>query len=380
MHFQNKAKKRSNNSLYHIPYQMQSRLYFFLCLLNLKFFSLSLKRDLDHGDDEQSKFMFNDWVSSQDCAWIMEGGKALHEQRAFCDRVLDGKVLWDECKKICEEMSNKNLQVQSVSTSPLQSVSTSHSLHPINNDLSIRTLQSNSQPSASTSSQHTTDDLSRGPRGESTTIPSNFLTSSPSLSPSQLRFVNPIQSPSLDPSTNPTLNLHLDPSTSSSDFPIQSPSEKPKNDPSANPTQSPTLTPPNLVIIYTDEHNYRTLGSYRKILNKTQAFIWGDDVELETPNIDSIANEGALFTNMFTASPLCTPARASFLSGMYPSPTGAWENKRSLHENVTTFAQVLNDAGWETGYMGKWHLGGPARPGWASSNDNVFGFSSAKYL
>ena len=51
---------------------------------------------------------------------------------------------------------------------------------------------------------------------------------------------------------------------------------------------------PNLIIIHTDEHNFRTLGCYRDILTEDQAFIWGKGVAVETPNIDRIADEGTL--------------------------------------------------------------------------------------
>jgi len=66
---------------------------------------------------------------------------------------------------------------------------------------------------------------------------------------------------------------------------------------------------PNLVIIYTDEHNFRTIGAYRDLYEKKYAEIWGEGVVVETPNLDRLANEGAIFTNMYTVAPLCTPSR-----------------------------------------------------------------------
>ena len=57
---------------------------------------------------------------------------------------------------------------------------------------------------------------------------------------------------------------------------------------------SPTLPRPNLLIIHTDEHNFRTLGCYRALLPTNQAYVWGDGVAVETPNIDWLAQHGSL--------------------------------------------------------------------------------------
>ena len=73
---------------------------------------------------------------------------------------------------------------------------------------------------------------------------------------------------------------------------------------------------PNLLIIMTDEHNIRTLGCYRELMDESQAFVWGNGVKVDTPNIDRLASQGALLTNYNVASPTCTPSRASFFSGV----------------------------------------------------------------
>ena len=62
---------------------------------------------------------------------------------------------------------------------------------------------------------------------------------------------------------------------------------------------------PNLLIIHTDEHNFRTLGCYRDTLSADQAFVWGKGVKVETPHIDSLARDGALCTSYYAASPVC---------------------------------------------------------------------------
>ena len=74
---------------------------------------------------------------------------------------------------------------------------------------------------------------------------------------------------------------------------------------------------PNLLIIQTDEHNFRTLGCYREQLSHDQAFVWGDGNNVETPNIDFLAEYGVLFTKFYAATPVCSPSRGSLISGSW---------------------------------------------------------------
>ena len=115
---------------------------------------------------------------------------------------------------------------------------------------------------------------------------------------------------------------------------------------------------PNLLIIHTDEHNFRTLGCYREQLPPEQAFAWGPGNCVETPNIDSIAHEGALCNNYYASSPVCTPSRASFLTGLHPQATGAPKNGEHLRQDIPTLGTILRDNGYSTSYVGKWHLDG----------------------
>ena len=125
---------------------------------------------------------------------------------------------------------------------------------------------------------------------------------------------------------------------------------------------APLPSKPNVLILHTDEHNFRTLGCYRALLAKEEAFVWGDGVAVATPNIDSLARRGALCDRFYAASPVCTPSRASFVTGRYPQNTGAPINDRPMRDDVVTFAEVLRRNGYATGYAGKWHVDGPARP------------------
>jgi N-acetylglucosamine-6-sulfatase len=93
----------------------------------------------------------------------------------------------------------------------------------------------------------------------------------------------------------------------------------------------------------------------------------------ETPNIDRLAREGVTFQNAFVTTPLCSPSRASFLTGLYAHAHGMKDNRARDAEShkLMTFPRMLHDAGYETGFVGKFHMGNDAspRPGfdyWAS--------------
>ncbi len=133
-------------------------------------------------------------------------------------------------------------------------------------------------------------------------------------------------------------------------------------------------------MILTDEHNLRTLGCYRDHLQGEQAYVWGEGIKVDTPHLDRLAAEGALFTNYYTVAPLCTPSRASFMTGLYPPKTGGSSvNHGRMDDNMITFAQVLQEQrGYFTGYFGKWHLNGEDKPGWGN-DERKFGFMDTTY-
>ncbi len=142
--------------------------------------------------------------------------------------------------------------------------------------------------------------------------------------------------------------------------------------------QSNSKDKPNLIIIHTDEHNFRTLGSYRNTLSDEQAFMWGKETIVETPNIDKIAQEGALCTNWYATSPVCTPSRASMITGLYPIATGSPVNNMPLNDDIITFGHILKENGYATSYVGKWHLDGDEKPGFTP--ERKFGFDDNKYM
>ena len=116
--------------------------------------------------------------------------------------------------------------------------------------------------------------------------------------------------------------------------------------------------PMNLVIIQTDEHHFGTLGCY------------GGEI-VGTPNIDWIAEQGVTCTSFYATTPVCSPSRASFISGRYPQKTPVVTNNIPLADSVITFAEVLRRRGYATGFAGKWHAKMPR--GWkATDHFDVF--------
>ena len=107
-------------------------------------------------------------------------------------------------------------------------------------------------------------------------------------------------------------------------------------------------TRPNILFIFADQLRSMELGCYG-----------GDQVH--TPNIDRLAEEGAVFTRAFSTYPVCSPFRAMLMSGNFPMKNGMVLNDHFLRNPTPFFAEVCRDEGYRTGYMGKWHLDGHGR-------------------
>ena len=118
----------------------------------------------------------------------------------------------------------------------------------------------------------------------------------------------------------------------------------------------------NLIFIITDNQSPWTLGCY------------GNE-DILTPNIDRLASEGIRFTNAFCSNPVCSPNRATLLTGLMPSQHGVhnWlgtekpDAQMGSHayctiREFTTLPQVLADTGYDCGMSGKWHLGDSLHP------------------
>ena len=90
---------------------------------------------------------------------------------------------------------------------------------------------------------------------------------------------------------------------------------------------------------------------------------WDTVNEELTPNLMKLADEGVLFENSFTCKPVCGPARSCLQSGVYPTETGCYTNAIALPRDITPLAEYFNNAGYQTAYIGKWHLGSDKFPG-----------------
>ena len=217
------------------------------------------------------------------------------------------------------------------------------------------------------------------PSSNPSDTPTNEPTVSPSISSGPTSAPSTSSAPSSSPSDTPTMTPTFSPSASMK--PSSNPSDTPSKTPSTSPSDTPTPEKkPNLIFIITDEHNFRTLGCYRRYMDSigNPDIVWGDGNYVYTPNIDKLAAEGAMFSNFYAVTPLCTPSRASFMSGLHPAFTGESNNNHgSMDGDIPTFASVLRDQGYFTSYFGKWHLGGEAKPGWYDLRDN--GFTNTRF-
>ncbi len=136
---------------------------------------------------------------------------------------------------------------------------------------------------------------------------------------------------------------------------------------------------PNLVYVFADQLRADALG-------------YAGNKEAITPHLDRFAAQSLSFTNAVSVMPVCAAHRASLLTGKYPSSTGMVINEVNMNPNHRTIAHVLSEAGYKTGYFGKWHLlddynraalRGPQRLGfdgfWAGYNFNHASFNEYYY-
>ena len=100
---------------------------------------------------------------------------------------------------------------------------------------------------------------------------------------------------------------------------------------------------PNVLVFFTDQQRWDTTGLH------------GNPLDL-TPNLDRMARRGTHLFHAFTPQPLCGPARSIMQTGLYPTVTGCYRNWISLPAGAKTLAHYFGEAGYATGYIGKWHL------------------------
>ena len=116
---------------------------------------------------------------------------------------------------------------------------------------------------------------------------------------------------------------------------------------------------PNFIFVIADDHRWDAMGAVQKEHGEKGRYPW-----FESPSMDRLAAEGVRFRNAFITHSICSPGRAGFLTGQYTHVNGVMDNNTPFPENSVTHATLLRDAGYQTAYFGKWHMGDQKeRPG-----------------
>lgn len=118
---------------------------------------------------------------------------------------------------------------------------------------------------------------------------------------------------------------------------------------------------PNLLFVFADQLRWCDLGC-------------AGNSQVKTPNLDALAIQGALFPLCFANSPVCGPSRGILLTGLYPQRNQVVANDLPLPEHIPTIGNHLKNAGYATGYIGKWHLDGVPRDKWTPPGARRHGF------
>lgn len=100
----------------------------------------------------------------------------------------------------------------------------------------------------------------------------------------------------------------------------------------------------NILIIFSDQQHKYALGKRNPLYR--------------TPNLDALADDGVMFTNAYSNNPVCGPFRGCLMTGLYTNHNGVINNNNPLLHNIPTMAGLLGESDWQTGFVGKWHLGG----------------------
>lgn len=105
---------------------------------------------------------------------------------------------------------------------------------------------------------------------------------------------------------------------------------------------------PNVVFVFADQWRYHATG-------------FGGDPNVKTPNLDALAQRSLNFNNAISGCPVCSPARATLLTGRYPDQHGVFVNDVCLSTDTVSMADAFKAGGYDTGYIGKWHVDGHGR-------------------
>ena len=132
---------------------------------------------------------------------------------------------------------------------------------------------------------------------------------------------------------------------------------------------------PHLVLVMADDHGYGDTG-------------YTGHPFVQTPHLDEMAQQGVVFNRFYASAPVCSPTRASFLTGRHPFRTNVPNHGHYLRPQEVTLAEALREAGYVTGHFGKWHIGSvqpgsPTNPGGAGFDEWLSGlnfFDNNPYL
>mgnify|MGYP000851659636 CR=1 FL=1 len=121
---------------------------------------------------------------------------------------------------------------------------------------------------------------------------------------------------------------------------------------------------PNLVVIFTDQQRYDTMAVYGN--NK-----------IRTPGLNRLAAESTVFEKAYVSQPVCTPSRATIMTGLYPHNHHCQVNSRPLNGEIPTLVEQLADPEYRSAYIGKWHIGNEIKrqhgfDEWVTTEDNYF--------
>jgi len=117
----------------------------------------------------------------------------------------------------------------------------------------------------------------------------------------------------------------------------------------------------NVLLVFADQMRGQTMGC-------------AGNRQVRTPNLDRLAALGTRFTHAYCNSPVCTPSRGSLLTGLYPSRHRAYVNDVSIRPDLPSMGTLFRDAGYATGYVGKWHLDGVPRDKFTPPGPRRLGF------
>ena len=125
-------------------------------------------------------------------------------------------------------------------------------------------------------------------------------------------------------------------------------------------SQKEMIQKPNIILIMTDDQGWGQTGYYNHPL-------------LKTPNLDEMANNGLRFDRFYAGAPVCSPTRASVLTGRSNDRTGVYDHGYRLRLQEKTISQALKNNGYITAHFGKWHLNGLRGPGAPILIDDKYG-------